>query len=82
MEESTGIDSLGRDGARRVEALAMKPGWTVVMQIQQRGKWIDPLPGMDRFEAWFATREGARVFQRWVRTSLANRRFVLRRAAR
>ncbi len=60
----------------------MKPGWVVVMQIQQRGKWIDPLPGMDRFEAWFATRERARNFQGWIRTSLENRRFVLRRATR
>ena len=60
----------------------MKPGWTVVMQIQQRGKWIDPLPGMDCFKAWYATRREARDFQSWLRESCPGRRFVVRRATR
>lgn len=59
----------------------MKPGWTVIMQIQQRGKWIDP-PLPDPHRTWFPTRSRARTFHRALRESCPGMRFVLRRAER
>ena len=60
----------------------MKPGWLVKTQIQRRGEWIDPLPGMDAMNAWFGTRREARAFQRLMRDARPYGRFVVRRAAR
>lgn len=60
----------------------MKPGWLVKTQIKQRGKWIDPLPGMDMMNAWFRTRREARAFRRLMREARPHASFVLRRATR
>lgn len=36
-----------------------KPGWLVKTQIQRRGKWIDPLPGMGQRQGAIQGREEA-----------------------
>ena len=59
-----------------------KPGWLVKTQIQRRGRWIDPLPGMDAMNAWFWPRREARAFQRLMRDARPYGRFVVRREAR
>ena len=59
-----------------------KPGWIVKTQIQRRGKWIDPLPGMDAMNAWFGTRREARAFRRLMQDALPYGRVVVRRATR
>ena len=59
-----------------------KPGWLLKTQIQRRGKWIDPLPGMDMMNARFGTRREARAFRRLMQEARTHGRFVVRRESK
>ena len=59
----------------------MTTRWIVTVQYRIKGKWIDPLPGMDRLHATFATRADARAFVKAMLPLRLCQRFVVRKEA-
>ena len=59
----------------------MKTKWIVTMQYRIKGKWVDPLPGMDRLHATCATRADARALVKACLPPRPGQRFVIRKEA-
>ena len=57
----------------------MKTKWIVTMQYRIKGKWVDPLPGMDRLHATCATRADARALVKTCLPPRPGQRFVIRK---
>ncbi len=55
--------------------------WIVTMQHRILGKWVAPLPGMDRLHATCATRQDARALVKAMSKPMPGQRFVIRKEA-
>ncbi len=55
----------------------MTTRWIVTMQYRIKGKWVDPLPGMDRLHATCATRADARALVKAMLQPRPGQRFVI-----
>lgn len=53
--------------------------WIVTMQYRIKGKWVDPLPGMDRLHATCATRADARALVKAMLPPRPGQRFVIQK---
>lgn len=49
------------------------------MQHRIKGKWVDPLPGMDRLHATCATREDASALVKACLPPMPGQRFAIRK---
>ena len=57
----------------------MATRWIVTMQYRIKGKWADPLPGMDRLHATCATRADARALVKAMLPPIPGQRFVIKK---
>lgn len=57
----------------------VKTKWIVSLQHRIKGKWVDPLPGMDRLHATCATRADARALVKEYLPPRPGQRFVIRK---
>jgi len=55
--------------------------WIVTMQYRIKGKWVDPLPGMDRLHATCWTRADARALVKAMLQPRPGQRFVITKEA-
>ena len=55
--------------------------WIVTMQHRILGKWVAPLPGMDRLHATCWTRADARALVKAMSKPMPDQRFVIRKEA-
>ena len=55
----------------------MTTKWIVTMQYRIKGKWVDPLPGMDRLHATCWTRADARALVKAMLKPKPGQRFVI-----
>ncbi len=53
--------------------------WIVTMQYRIQGKWVDPLPGMDRLHATCWTRQDARALVKAMLSPRPGQRFAIRK---
>jgi hypothetical protein len=75
MEE--GMSDHPADAGKMACRLTTK--WIVNMQHRIQGKWVDPLPGMDRLHATCWTREDARALVKAMSKPMPGQRFVIRK---
>ena len=59
----------------------MKTRWIVTIQYRIKGKWVDPLPGMDVLHATCATRADARALVKAMLKPMPGQRFAIRKEA-
>lgn len=57
----------------------VKTKWIVSLQHRIKGKWVDPLPGMDRLHATCWTRADARALVKEYLPPRPGQRFVIRK---